>query len=132
MSSILALVSKKAFDSVRVNGRSLQLGELWPVDQYLSKTPALRTLEAGGALFLVTVRPPDERLWLLAILQDPRFDGSKWTCAQNTTPVREISHLVPKFRFANGTGLNPAPGKLGMSLQTPRVLSAEDEQWLSL
>jgi hypothetical protein len=62
----------------------------------------------------------------VAVLAAPERDGDGWTSKPNTTPIRDISALVPKLRFASGKGVTAQPGKLGMSLQTPRELAAGD------
>jgi len=74
----------------------------------------------------VTVRPPDERLWLVAILESPTFDGEQWVAAGNVVPMTDVTSLVPRLELATGQGIHPEPGKLGMSLQTPRKLTAAD------
>jgi hypothetical protein len=56
---VLAIVSKAIFER---DARGLSLGDVWPVDRYTSANKGLQTLADGGRIFLVTVRPPDERL----------------------------------------------------------------------
>lgn len=124
MGSVMAVISKAVFEKQAPKG--LSPGGVWPLDRYVSKTAGLRVLADGGALFLVTVRPPDERLWLVAVLESPRFDGEQWTAAPNVVPVRDATPLLPKLRFTTGKGIAAQPGKLGMSLQTPRELTDED------
>ena len=80
-----------------------------------------RSLSAGGTLSLVTVRP-NERLLLLAVLRNPTFDGEKWVAEANVVPVRDVTDLLPELRSQAGKSLAAAPGKLAMSLQTPRIL----------
>lgn len=127
MASILAIVSKKIFESdATVKGRLVGLGDVWPTDAYVSKNPNLRKLDEGGSLFLATVRPPDERLWLVAILEEPTFDGSQWAATPNEVPVTDITALIPTLRFSTGKGITAKPGRLGMSLQTPRALADDD------
>lgn len=131
MASVLAIVSKKLFEEgARIDGRLAGLGQVWAVERYVSKAAGLRPLEAGGSLFLVTVRPPDEALWLVAILEEPRFDGTQWVAMPNAVPIADIRALAERLRFTTGTGLRAEPGKLGMALQTPRVLTADDEALL--
>jgi hypothetical protein len=128
MPSVLALVSKAVFD--KQAPRSLTIGGVWAVDRYDSKVAGLRPLADGGSLFLVTVRPPDERLWLVAVLEEPSFRNARWKAAPNATPVTDVTPLVGELRFATDKGLAAAPGKLGMSLQTPRTLSEADVELL--
>jgi len=52
--------------------------------QYLSTHAALEPLRGGGSLFLVTVRPPDERLWLIGELVGPKHDGKAWNSKAST------------------------------------------------
>jgi hypothetical protein len=125
--SILAIVSKAIFErDARVGGRLAGVGDIVPLDQYVSTNKALTPVAAGGALFLVTVRPPDEALWLVAILESPTHDGERWKCTPNAIPITDISGLKDKITFANGSGIHAKKGALGMSLQTPRVLSEND------
>jgi hypothetical protein len=124
--SILAVVAKSIFEKdARAGGKLAGIGGVWPTARYASTSPALEPLAGGGALYLVTVRPGDQ-LWLVAVLRAPTRDASGWTSPPNTVPIRDISALRPKLRFASGKGITAEPGKLGMSLQTPRVLAETD------
>src|SRR5690242_5258284 len=106
MASVLAVVSKAVFEKqARIAGRGIRLGEVWPVDRYVSRNPGLRTLAEGGDLWLVSVRPPDERLWLVAVLRAPTDDGTQWVAAPNLAPVADITGLLPTLRFTSGTGV---------------------------
>ncbi len=117
MADLLAVVSKAIFEK-----EDLALGDVWPTARYASAGKGLQALAEGGRLFLVTVRPPDEVLWLVAILEQPKFDGSGWKARANTTPIREVKRAA--IEFANGATLPTKAGVLAMSLQTPRALSA--------
>ncbi len=131
MPSILAVVSKKVFEvDARRDGKKLGLGDVWPTARYASAHAALRPLAEGGHIFLMTVRPPDEALWLVAVLESPKFDGEGWASKENTVPITDASSLRARIQFANGSGVTAEKGKLGMSLQTPRALSAETEALL--
>lgn len=123
MPSVLAIVSKAIFDR---DARGAVVGAVVPLDRYVSKNKGLSPVAEGGALFLVTVRPPDERLWLAAILESPKFDGENWIAAKNVVAIRDISDLKDKIKFTSGTGISAKKGALGMSLQTPRVLTDAD------
>jgi hypothetical protein len=120
--SILAIVSKAEFEKALV---SPTVGDLWKLTTYASINPALASLRQGGDLYLVTVRPGDQ-LWLAAVLRSPNKDGKGWTARPNTVPLVKATSIVNKLRFTSGKGLAFAPGKLGMSLQTPRQLTDED------
>lgn len=124
MPSIFAIISKSIFE--RDFGQGVCVGDVLPLDAYRSKGKAFDPLREGGDLFLVTARPED-RLWLVAILETPTFgtDGLR-AAAPNTVPVTDLSELIPKVKFSTGKGINAKPGKLGMSLQTPRRLSDDD------
>jgi hypothetical protein len=131
MPSVLAIVSKAIFErDAKVGKRLLDLGEVVPLDRYVSKNKGLSPLAEGGALFLVTVRPPDEALWLVAVLEAPTFDGENWVSPPNVVALRDISDLKDKLKFTSGSGISAKKGALGMSLQTPRVLTEEDEALL--
>ena len=118
MPDILAIVSKAVFEK---EARGLVAGDLWPTTGYASGNKALDALAAGGALFLVTVRP-DRVLWLVAILESPAASNGAWRAAANQMPITDVTSQIPAFAFANGKGL-VRDDKLGMSLQTPRALS---------
>lgn len=127
MASVFAVVSKKIFESdVRAGGKVLGLGGVWATEKYASTHAALKPLKDGGHLFLVTVRPPNEALWLIAVLRDVTAAKDGWKSAPNTTPITDITSLKSKIRFATGSGITAAKGKLGMSLQTPRALTDAD------
>ncbi|MCA9493303.1 MAG: hypothetical protein KC621_25405, partial [Myxococcales bacterium] len=126
MGSVLAIVSKAVFEKARdAKGAALAVGKVYGTDRYVSGNKALTPLAGGGTLYLVTVRPGDV-LWLVGRLKDPTFDGSQWVAAANDAPIVDIGQAIPKLVFANGKGLTPKPGALGMSLQTPRLLADSD------
>lgn len=122
MANVVALVSRAGFDALEKAYGSVELGRVVPVDRYVSAHATFQALAQGGALHLVTVRLPDERLWLVAVLRNPTFDGEKWVAEANTVPVRDVTDLLPELRAQSGKSLAAAPGKLAMSLQTPRLL----------
>jgi hypothetical protein len=131
VASVFAVVSKKIFESdVRVGGKVLGLGGVWPTEKYASTHAALKPLKDGGHLFLVTVRPPNEALWLIAVLRDVESVKDGWKAKANTTPITDITSLKSKIKFATGSGITAAKGKLGMSLQTPRALTDADVKLL--
>lgn len=131
---MLALISKAQFKAqFKRQWSTMCVGDLLMIDRYNSRSKQLQPLEAGGALFLVTVRGPnerlwpDERLWLVGILESPFFDGERWQSADHSAmPVSDITHLRGELRFTTGKGLNTKAGALGMSLQTPRQLTSQD------
>ena len=47
-----------------------------------------------GAIFLVTVRPPDEALWLVAIVEDPAREAIGWVGAMTGIGVMALA-VVP-------------------------------------
>lgn len=128
--SVLAVVSKAVFEKdARIGGKLVGPGDVWPTALYASQNPGLESLASGGALFLATVRPGD-RLWLVGVLESPKKSAKGWSAVASTTPVRDVTALMPQLRFSSGKGIRAEPGKLGMSLQTPRQLTAEDETLL--
>ncbi len=120
----MAIVSKAVFE--KAAGKAPALGTRLGLDRYVSANKGLAPLTGGGRLFLVTVRPPDEALWLVAVLDRPAFTGGEWVATACTTPLTEISGLKAQLVFESGKGLPTTAGTLGMSLQTPRVLTAAD------
>ncbi len=128
MPNMLVIVSKAIFDKEgrRLDGTPLRIGDIYQTDTYSSKNPVLTGLASGGDLFLVTAKP-DDKLWLVGLLHNLTFKGVGWfATTKNTIPVTDITALIPKFKFTTGKGIQAAPGKLGMSLQTPRTLIDED------
>jgi len=123
---ILAIYSKSRFDA---EARGLGEGDVFAIDRYTSRNKALTKLSQGGTLFVVTVRPGDV-LWLVAVLEDPRDDGTAWVAEKNQVPICDITELIGQLELAGGKGIHAAPGKLGMSLQTPRQLSDRDVELL--
>jgi hypothetical protein len=130
MADVLALVSKAVFDKA-AREASLDVGAVWPTASYASAVKGLNPLADGGRLFLATVRPPDEALWLVGVLEQPKFDGKQWKAKPNAVAIRDVSALKKSLVFANGAGLPAEKGKLGMSLQTPRVLTEADAKLLA-
>lgn len=128
MPDILAIISKAIFEQqAQKGGKLLGPGAVLPLDRYTSKNKALASLAQGGKLVLFTVRPPSERLWLVAILEDLTFNGTEWQArAPNTVPITDVSKLRKTIKLATGKGLSQEKGALGMSLQTPRALAPED------
>lgn len=124
MASVMAIVAKAVFE--KAAGKSPKPGDKLGMDRYVSANKNLAPLAAGGRLYLVTVRPPSEALWLVAVLEQPAFDGTQWTSAASQTPITDITALRGQLKFESGKGITAAAGALGMSLQTPRVLAAAD------
>ncbi len=124
MGSVMCIVSKPIFE--KAAGKDPELGAVLAMDKYVTANKALAPLAEGGNLYLVTVRPPDEALWLVAVLVNPEFDGNQWTAEASTVPLTDISELRPQIKFVSGKGISQASGALAMSLQTPRELSEED------
>ncbi|MBN1210518.1 MAG: hypothetical protein JXB05_37035 [Myxococcaceae bacterium] len=123
MPDVLAIISKAVFEKEAAGRKP---GELLPLDRYRSASRHLEPLKSGGRLFLVTVRPPAEALWLVAVLDGLKFKDDEWTARANRTPITDITALIPRIRFESGKGITAAKGALGMSLQTPRALAPED------
>ena len=127
MASVMVIVSKAAFknDVVTAEGKQGELGDVCPIPHYRSRHKSIDTLQEGGALFLVTVRPP-EQLWLCAVLESPRALSDGWYGEPNVVPITDISALRDKIKFTSGKGMSQKAGALAMSLQTPRALTDED------
>ncbi len=137
MGDVFAIVSKAVFEKeALVDGEVVELGGVWPVKSYKGAAKVFEnTLADGGRIFMVTVRPPDEKLWLLAVLESPTFDKktTQWVAAPNVVPATDISSLRKSIKFESGKGMSQDKGALGMSLQTPRALGDGDaEQLLGL
>jgi serine/threonine protein kinase len=127
---ILAIVSKAIFErDARIDGMIVTPGEVWDVDRYNSTHKSFQALEDGGRIFLVTVRPPNEQLWFVGLVDSPEFDGSAWIAPEsNSLPVTDITALRKTIQFESGKGMSQDRGTLGMSLQTPRTLTDDDAE----
>jgi uncharacterized protein (TIGR02996 family) len=125
---MMAIISKAVFE--KLAGKAPAVGTRLDLDRYVSANKNLDRLGEGGKLYLVTVRPPDEALWLAAILDNPKFDGKQWVAKPSTTLLTDISGLRSKLVFESGKGISAAKGALGMSLQTPRAVTAGDASLL--
>jgi hypothetical protein len=123
MPDMLAIISKAVFEKEAADRK---LGDVLPLDKYRSASAHLKPLQSGGRLFLVTVRPPKEALWLVAVLEGLKFKDEEWRSSTNRVPIKDITGLIPLLRFESGKGITASKGALGMSLQTPRALSAAD------
>src|ERR1700709_1108657 len=100
MGDVFAIVSKAVFEKQA----GVALGEVWPVASYTGTNKVFETtLAGGGRIFMVTVRPPAEQLWLVAVLESPKFDAKKklWAAAANVVPATDISALRPTLKFAS-------------------------------
>lgn len=132
MGDVFAIVSKAVFEKeALVDGETVDLGGVWPVKSYKGAAKVFEnTLAGGGRIFMVTVRPPDEKLWLLAVLESPKFDKktTAWVAAANVVPATDISSLRKSIKFESGKGMSQDKGALGMSLQTPRALGDGDAE----
>src|SRR5690349_12304483 len=117
MPDLMAIVSKAVFDK---DAPTAKLGAVLAMKTYRSASKHLERLDQQSRLFLVTVRPPNEALWLVAVLEELHFNGTKWLAARNRYRVTDISPLKSQLKFESGKGLSAAKGALGMSLQTPR------------
>ncbi|NMO14711.1 hypothetical protein HPC49_33235 [Pyxidicoccus fallax] len=125
MPDMLAIISKAVFEK---EAPGKQPGDVLPMDRYRSNSKYLEPLAQGGRLFLVTVRPPNEALWLVAVLEGLKSDEEGWRARSNRVPITDLTALIPQIRFESGKGIQAAKGALGMSLQTPRALSAADAE----
>ena len=132
MGDVFAIVSKAVFEKEARIG----LGDVWPVARYTGTAKVFdNALAGGGRIFMVTVRPPDEKLWLLAILESPKLDAKSkaWVAKPNVVPATDITALRKTIKFESGKGMSQDKGTLGMSLQTPRALGPGDaEQILAM
>jgi len=120
---LLAIVSKAIFER---DAPAIIPGAVWPVDRYTSQNKALQSLAEGGRIFLVTVRPPDERLWFIGRIDAPDFNGTAWIGTPNSLPATDITALRGAIKFESGKGIMQEKGTLGMSLQMPRPLAQSD------
>lgn len=123
MASVLAIISKTAFEKAHEGAK---VGDVLAIDAYTTAHKAFEPLRHGGALFLVTVRPPAV-LWLVAVLETPFFEDGAWRAQLNATPITDITPRVPGLVFENGQGIS---GAIAQALQTPRVLTESDEKLL--
>ncbi|MDF2692527.1 MAG: hypothetical protein K0S65_910, partial [Labilithrix sp.] len=123
MASVLAIVSKKVFDKECAGAKP---GSVYGTATYASTHKALDALGGDDALYLATVRPPTEDLWLVAVLERPTKGPDGWSASANAIPIADISSLRSVIRFTSGNGMTDKAGALAMSLQTPRALTDDD------
>ena len=109
----MAIVSKAVFEKEVVEPK---LGAVFQTRAYRSANKNLEKLDDKSRLFLVTVRPPDEKLWLVAVLTGLAFHDEQWNAQPNVAPMTDISALSPQLTFDSGKGLVAKKGALGMSL----------------
>src|SRR5687767_11433012 len=112
MPDMMAIVSKAVFE--KAAGKNPTVGTVLGMDRYVSANKAFEKLSSGGKLYLVTVRPPDESLWLVGVLDNPRFDGEMWKARKSQIPITDISDAKDDLVFENGKGIKAAKGQLGM------------------
>ncbi|MEO9158204.1 MAG: hypothetical protein ABI591_21500, partial [Kofleriaceae bacterium] len=106
---MMCIVSKAIFE--KLAGKKPKLGTVHGMERYVTANKALSPLAEGGKLYLVTVRPPDESLWLVGVLENPEFDGNEWSVeAPCTTPITDLSALRKKIKFTSGKGISAAAG----------------------
>ena len=127
MADMMAIISKAVFE--KAAGKAPAVGTKLRMDRYVSANKALDKLAGGGRLYLVTVRP-DDVLWLVAVLERPKFERSQWVARACDTPIVDISGLQGRLVFESGKGITAAKGQLGMSLQAPRALTQADVRLL--
>ncbi|MBL8715282.1 MAG: hypothetical protein JNL79_04770 [Myxococcales bacterium] len=125
MASVLAIVSKAQFEDLSRKKGGAKLGTVLGLARYDSTHRALSPLEGGGDLFLVTIRP-DDVMWLVGVLASPELATDHWKAAPSTVPITDATGIKARLRFANGKGVPTEPGKLAMSMQTPRALTDGD------
>jgi len=127
VADVLAIVSRAVFEKdARQNGKLLGVGDVWPLDRYNSSHKTFERVKNGGRIFLVTVRP-DEQLWFLGVIETPSFSGTSWVSkSKNAHAITNITPLRKTIAFESGKGMSQDKGTLGMSLQTPRVLTQSD------
>lgn len=129
MPDMMAIVSKAVFEEYAPRAKP---GAVLGMRVYRSANKHLERLaeDKSSRLFLVTVRPPKEDLWLVAVLEHPEFDDEIWVAPRNRHPITDIGSLKDRLKFESGKGLQAKKGALGMSLQTPRVLTPADAELL--
>lgn len=131
MSDVMAVVDQPTWR--REEGRfktSFAPGYILKWHDYVTKDSLIeRYLEPGDRLFLVTAR--QERLWLAAVYEQVRLESKvgtqfQWRAPYNKVPIIDITTLRAKLKFHTGNGLTAQHGKLGNSLQSPRMLTDRD------
>lgn len=120
MASVLALISKAVFEKLPF----ANVGDVVPLDRYTSKHAAFDKLGPGDSLVLVTVRPDGPIL--VAVIDEPKREGEALVGKTNVIPIADLTGVIGALSLADGKGITAPLAKLGMSLQTPRVLADED------
>jgi uncharacterized protein (TIGR02996 family) len=126
LASVLAIIGKQAFERAAPKAK---IGAVLALDHYASVHKTLEVLRGGGSLFLVTVRPTDT-LWRVAILEEPFFEDGAWRGQLNASPIADVTSVIDRLAFESGNGLAAQGGRLANALQTPRILTDNDEALL--
>ncbi|MBI2898379.1 MAG: hypothetical protein HYY06_32815 [Deltaproteobacteria bacterium] len=124
--AFLVLVGPRSFEGwcrqARLEGRE---GEVVPIDRWEGHLrPAERSRRVD--LFLATVRPDPERLWLVAALEGAARVKGRWVALANRAPIVDLGPVIPSFSFASGRGLRSRFAPLGERIGRVRVLSTGD------
>jgi hypothetical protein len=125
MAHALAVVNQHS-----IKAHEIAVGSLMRWTDYRAFNPLLdKYLEEGDNLFLVGAANTSrgERLWLIAVYEEVSRTKDGWFAARkNRVPVIDITKLRKRLKFHTGNGLSQAKGKLGNTLQTPRLLTEND------
>jgi len=124
---VMAAVPKGAFENAARAAGGLGPGRVWAIDELAASSPcAANSVEA---LYLVTVRPHLNRVWMVGILRSPSHDGKVWRAEPNTTPIQDITALWHRLAFAEGDP-KPEVAAPASSLRKPRILEANSARAL--
>ena len=132
MVDLLAIVKRSVFESdAKKDGESPdQTGFTFGWKEWLpTRQSIVSRIEGGGRVWAVTVRPGD-RLWLIAVYENPKvtYDDEDEeyffeTIQGNRVKVMDITDLIPRIKFENGSKITRKRGRLAQGLQTIRALN---------
>ncbi|MCA9678703.1 MAG: hypothetical protein KC464_26985 [Myxococcales bacterium] len=110
-------------------------GEVLPVSKWTASNKELERLKRGGSLWIVTVRPGN-RLWLVGYYPSPKLEvhktGDRYHLKSepNEVAMCDITDSIGDLEFENRKRIDPRPGVMAQSAQTPGVLLPESAELL--
>jgi len=117
---LMALVRRRDFERLAPGAAP---GAVVPLETYPHKKWSILDGLAGGRLFLVTVRPPDERVWLIGVLENPTLNDKAWVAEhENDRPIVDITDRLAGLSHR----IAAAAGALAMAFQDPIPLTEAD------
>jgi hypothetical protein len=119
MSKLLAVMHPESF--AKWIGDQGRPGYCIRIGRVLTQDALVRKLAPGDTLYMVVSRP-DDALWLLLVLENPRPDAEGCWFEFNTMPITDISHL--RKALAPPKAAPGADAYVSLSEQAAKLLEA--------